>query len=360
MSEPHQGVDGEALLAAAARRLAKLNQMNAAVALADSNISSIELSTLNADIRLVVGGDNYDALRDPDVFGDALRVDHNGDEYLVPSLLKRVFLDVLPPGWQSVEIHIAIRNDAVTPEWRILDEKGQLVAGPKTGIANLDLSKLPNESDLVLHLARLNRLDQEPEEVIGAAKDLVEAAAKLVLITLGEPVASGADVAALSKEALKQLNLRPEMIAPTAKGAETMRRMLAGLQQIAAGLAELRNMGYGTGHGRGHRVQGVSDRHAEFAARAASAYVAFVLATLNEPAAPWRAQRAPTHPKASPARISARTFADGDRVVHERWGIGIVVTSKLTRSDEEITVAFKDPASGRKTMLASLAKLERL
>ena len=34
------------------------------------------------------------------------------------------------------------------------------------------------------------------------------------------------------------------------------------------------------------------------------------------------------------------------------------MTSKLTRSDEEITVAFKDPSIGRKTMLASLANLE--
>ncbi len=53
-----------------------------------------------------------------------------------------------------------------------------------------------------------------------------------------------------------------------------------------------------------------------------------------------------------------RQYRDGDRVHHGRWGDGIVVTSKLTRSDEEITVAFKDPAVGRKTMLASLANLE--
>ena len=43
---------------------------------------------------------------------------------------------------------------------------------------------------------------------------------------------------------------------------------------------------------------------------------------------------------------------------HARWGDGIVVTSKLTRSDEEVTVAFKDPAVGRKTMLGSLANLD--
>ncbi|MCI0345576.1 MAG: UvrD-helicase domain-containing protein, partial [Chloroflexi bacterium] len=53
-----------------------------------------------------------------------------------------------------------------------------------------------------------------------------------------------------------------------------------------------------------------------------------------------------------------RQFRDGDRVRHVRWGDGIVVTSRLTRSDEEVTVAFRDPQVGRKTLLASLANLE--
>ena len=34
------------------------------------------------------------------------------------------------------------------------------------------------------------------------------------------------------------------------------------------------------------------------------------------------------------------------------------MTSKLTRSDEEVTVAFRDPQVGRKTVLASLAGLD--
>jgi len=53
-----------------------------------------------------------------------------------------------------------------------------------------------------------------------------------------------------------------------------------------------------------------------------------------------------------------RRFRDGDRIHHARWGDGIVVTSKLTRDDEEVTVAFRDPMVGRKTLLASLANLE--
>jgi DNA helicase-2/ATP-dependent DNA helicase PcrA len=67
--------------------------------------------------------------------------------------------------------------------------------------------------------------------------------------------------------------------------------------------------------------------------------------------------QAPARPP-RPIIPGERQFRDGDRVRHGRWGDGIVVTSKLTRSDEEITVAFKDPGVGRKTMLASLANLE--
>jgi len=55
-----------------------------------------------------------------------------------------------------------------------------------------------------------------------------------------------------------------------------------------------------------------------------------------------------------------RRYRDGDRVRHARWGDGIVITSKLTRDDEEVQVAFKDPQVGRKTMLGSLANLELL
>ena len=40
------------------------------------------------------------------------------------------------------------------------------------------------------------------------------------------------------------------------------------------------------------------------------------------------------------------------------FGDGVVVTSKLTRDDEEVTVAFRD--GGLRTMLASFANLEQV
>jgi len=65
----------------------------------------------------------------------------------------------------------------------------------------------------------------------------------------------------------------------------------------------------------------------------------------------------PVRPTIPPRPIvpGERRYRDGDRVRHARWGDGIVISSKLTRNDEE---AFKDPQVGRKAMLASLANLE--
>jgi DNA helicase-2/ATP-dependent DNA helicase PcrA len=53
-----------------------------------------------------------------------------------------------------------------------------------------------------------------------------------------------------------------------------------------------------------------------------------------------------------------RRYRDGDRVRHAAFGEGAVVTSKLTRDDEEVTVAF--PNAGIKKLLASFANLELL
>jgi DNA helicase-2/ATP-dependent DNA helicase PcrA len=90
---------------------------------------------------------------------------------------------------------------------------------------------------------------------------------------------------------------------------------------------------------------------------------------LRRPVRAWDDDLEAADDSATPAAASAprparpiipgeRQFRDGDRVRHARWGDGIVVTSKLTRSDEEVTVAFKDASVGRKTMLASLANLD--
>jgi len=75
----------------------------------------------------------------------------------------------------------------------------------------------------------------------------------------------------------------------------------------------------------------------------------------GRPPAPARTPTAPPRPRIP----GERQFRDGDRVRHARLGEGIVVTSKLTRNDEEVTIAFSN-GGGVKTLLASLANLELL
>jgi len=53
-----------------------------------------------------------------------------------------------------------------------------------------------------------------------------------------------------------------------------------------------------------------------------------------------------------------RIFLPGQRVRHQRFGEGVVVSSKLVEDDEEVTVDFL--FKGQKRMLANLAKLEQL
>ena len=78
-------------------------------------------------------------------------------------------------------------------------------------------------------------------------------------------------------------------------------------------------------------------------------------ATPSRPAAPTGSR--PVLPP-RPIVPGERRFRDGDRVRHGSFGEGTVVSSKLTRDDEEVTVAFPD--RGVKVLLASLANLELL
>ncbi|MGC8633439.1 MAG: ATP-dependent helicase [Candidatus Limnocylindrales bacterium] len=69
---------------------------------------------------------------------------------------------------------------------------------------------------------------------------------------------------------------------------------------------------------------------------------------------------APAHRAVAPRPFvpGERRYRDGDRVRHAAFGEGTVVSSRLTRDDEEVTVAFPD--RGVKVLLASLANLELL
>ena len=83
------------------------------------------------------------------------------------------------------------------------------------------------------------------------------------------------------REARKALGLIPESVPNSAKGAETIRRLLSNLGNVAQGLGELRNL-YGTGHGKTGNAKGLSPRHAKLAVGAAATLATFLLETHSD------------------------------------------------------------------------------
>lgn len=123
-----------------------------------------------------------------------------------------------------------------------------------------------------------NAVEDDPALAIGTAKELVESICKTILDQRQIAFADDADVGQLVKDVRKALGLIPESIPSSAKGAESIRRLLSNLGNVAQGLGELRNL-YGTGHGKGGAVKSLSPRHARLAVGAAATLSTFLLET---------------------------------------------------------------------------------
>jgi hypothetical protein len=160
---------------------------------------------------------------------------------------------------------------------------------------------LTQPSGIHAELERVRRFGAEyPDDAIGAAKQLIEATAKVVLLECGLPVDERLDLPALVKQAQHALHLHPSSVPSTGSGAvpdnaESIKRILGALTSAAIGVAELRNR-YGTGHGRLAAPTGLGPRHARFAVNTAATWCELMLDTLVDPDAPWRRANAAATP----------------------------------------------------------------
>ncbi len=123
-----------------------------------------------------------------------------------------------------------------------------------------------------------NSIEDDPDLAIGTAKELVETTCRTILADYGLTADPGWDVTRLVKEARGVLKLVPEDVPDSAKGAETIKRMLSNLGQISQGIAELRNL-YGTGHGKDGQFRGLGPRHARLAVGCATTLATFLFET---------------------------------------------------------------------------------
>lgn len=123
-----------------------------------------------------------------------------------------------------------------------------------------------------------NSIDDDPTLAIGTAKELLETTCKTILTDSGIQPEDSWDLIRLVKEARTTLNLIPEDIPDNSKGAESIKRVLGSLAQIAQCVAELRNL-YGTGHGKDGRFKGLSPRHARLAVGCSTVLATFLFET---------------------------------------------------------------------------------
>jgi len=153
------------------------------------------------------------------------------------------------------------------------------------------LNNLTEASGIRAEMARIQKaLPDDPGGAIGAAKQLIEATAKVVLTERSESFDEKADVPELVKRSQQSLKLHPSSVAtigPAVDGADALRKILGGVSAIAIGIAEFRNK-HGSGHGQVRTPAGLGIRHAHLAVNAAITWCQLLLDTLADPAAPWR------------------------------------------------------------------------
>jgi len=198
-----------------------------------------------------------------------------------PSQVRRVlnvFQEIL--SWAPDDYQARLVGYLGRDGYRV-DDLGRIETSVVVRVPEIPLEAVADAASIREHLDRIERgADSDPAMAISSAKALIEATTKLVLNELGESYDERADLPALVRATQRALGLHPDAIAPTAKGAESIRRILSNLSQVAIGVAELRNE-YGPDHGRTRATIGLGPRHAHLAVGCAGTYCRMLLETLE-------------------------------------------------------------------------------
>ena len=144
-----------------------------------------------------------------------------------------------------------------------------------------DIEKLAIQSDITefnRHVERIrNGIENDPEQALGSAKELLESVLKSIVGLEGES-AGGDDMHALLRIALRKLDL--DVQKTNRDGGETIKRTLNNLVQIVVGVAEVRNL-YGTGHGR-YKSKELEIVHVKLMVNAATTVASFLIELSTE------------------------------------------------------------------------------
>ncbi|MFB3891130.1 MAG: abortive infection family protein [Phycisphaerae bacterium] len=228
------------------------------------------------------------------VFADSrFGLKHASDEAFLRFLCEMVHPVVRPDG-QEVQRLVQMFNEHLAPDGWEIAARAQLSGRPifagrrrmLKGAAALggvkSLVQTLNAEYVTQQLTRMEAaIESDPELAIGTAKEFVETICKTILRECGATITASADIPQLVKQVREELDLLPDNVPNTAKGADTIKRVLSNLGTVAQGIAELRGL-YGSGHGKDAGARGLQARHARLAVGAAGTLAVFIFETYQE------------------------------------------------------------------------------
>jgi hypothetical protein len=196
---------------------------------------------------------------------------------------------VRPETDEVEELTRAFNSSLQTDGWEVSEvsrmagrpifEARRLVPGRPVARSAAPITKILSADYIAQQMDRMEAaIEADPELAIGTAKEFVETICKTILSEVGNPAPAKADLPALVKLVRVQLELLPDNVHEKAKGADTIKAILASLGTTAQGLAELRGL-YGTGHGKAASTTGLQPRHARLAVGAATTLGVFFYET---------------------------------------------------------------------------------
>lgn len=206
-------------------------------------------------------------------------IDLNDREHV--SRLLAVFEDILfeiPDSFNVGKIKLIrlIERDG------FLYKNGRIINPSPNDSLELSIPSALDTSHLTVYLDRINgAIDSDPELAVGTTKELIEATIKSILHGLNVNYdESKDDIPVLLKKVQKALELSPDDVDSSRRGADTIKRILSNLGAVAIGVAELRNL-YGSGHGRAKR-RIVDTRLASLVVGSGGTLCKFLLETYEE------------------------------------------------------------------------------
>jgi hypothetical protein len=165
---------------------------------------------------------------------------------------------------------------------RCVDIANRLLAGSPRLDSLKDHATILDARHLAEQIRRMEEsLETDPALAIGTAKELIETYCKTILAERDVEVESTWNIPQLTKAVLRELDLVPENVPESSRGADVIKRILGNLGSLGNYLAELRGL-FGTGHGKHGCSLGLETRHAKLAVGAAATLVTFLFETHNE------------------------------------------------------------------------------